>query len=146
MPTNPKYLQEFRCFRNLPEAQLKLLAQITDAVCYPPDYVLFEEGQPGKRLFFLVKGDMDILHNIGRDGEVLVDTVSGEKVVGCSSLIQPYTYTATERGLTEVEVLEVDALALRQLMEKDCHLGMLIQQHIMRVLMKRILELRLAAA
>jgi hypothetical protein len=38
--------------------------------------VLFEEGQPGERLFFLVKGDIDIFHHVGRDGEVLVDTVS----------------------------------------------------------------------
>ncbi len=146
MPTDPKYLQEVSCFRNLSEKQLNLIAQITDAVCYPPGQVLFAEGQPGERFFFLVKGDIDILHNIGREGEVLVDTVSGEEVIGCSALIEPYTYTATERSLTEVEVLEVDAIALRQLMEEDCRLGFLIQQHIMRVLMKRLLELRLAAA
>jgi len=146
MPTDPKYLQEVSCFRNLSEKQLNLIAQITDAVCYPPGQVLFAEGQPGERFFFLVKGDIDILHNIGREGEVLVDTVSGEEVIGCSALIEPYTYTATERSLTEVEVLEVDAIALRQLMEEDRRLGFLIQQHIMRVLMKRLLELRLAAA
>ena len=146
MPTDPNYLRDFSCFRDLSEEQLKVIAQFTDAVCYPPDWVLFQEGKPGERLFFLVKGDVEVLYDIGEIGQIHVDMISGEEVVGCAALVEPYTYTATERSLTEVEVLEVDAVALRQLMEKDCHLGLSIQQHIIRVLMERILDLRLAAA
>jgi CRP/FNR family cyclic AMP-dependent transcriptional regulator len=146
MPTDPNYLQDFSCFRDLSEEQLKTIAQFTDAVCYPPGHVLFQEGKPGERLFFLVKGDVEVLYHIGEVGQIHVDTVSGEEVIGCAALVEPYTYTATERSLTEVEVLEVDAIALRQLMEKDCNLGLSIQQHIIRVLMERILDLRLAAA
>ena len=146
MPTDPNYLRDFSCFRDLSEEQLKVIAQFTDAVCYPPDRVLFQEGKPGKRLFFLVKGDVEVLYEIGELGQVHVDTVSGEEVVGCAALIAPYTYNATERSLTEVEVLEIDAVALRQLMEKDCRLGLSLQQHIIRVLMERVLDLRLAAA
>jgi CRP-like cAMP-binding protein len=145
MPTDPKYLQDFPCFRDLSEEQLKAIAQITDAICYLPGQALFEEGQPGKRLFFLVKGDVEVFYNIGEAGRVHVDTVSGEEVVGCSALVEPYTYTATERSLTEVEVLEVDAVALRELMQKDCRLGYSLQRYIIRVLMERILDLRLAA-
>jgi CRP-like cAMP-binding protein len=146
MPTDPNYLRDFSCFRDLSEEQLKTIAQFTDAVCYPPGHVLFQEGKPGERLFFLVKGDVEVLYHIGEVGQIHVDTVSGEEVIGCAALVEPYTYTATERSLTEVEVLEVDAIALRQLMEKDCNLGLSIQQHIIRVLMERILDLRLAAA
>jgi len=146
MPTNPNYFRDFSCFRDLSEEQLEIIAQFTDAVCYPPGYTLFEEGKPGKHLYFLVKGDVEVLYDIGEAGQVHVDTISGEEVVGCAALIAPYTYTATERSLTEVEVLEVDVVALRQLMEKDCHLGFSLQQHIIRVLMGRILDLRLAAA
>jgi CRP-like cAMP-binding protein len=146
MPTDPNYLRDFSCFRDLSEEQLKVIAQFTDAVCYPPDRVLFQEGKPGKRLFFLVKGDVEVLYEIGEAGQAHVDTLSGEEVVGCAALIAPYTYNATERSLTEVEVLEVDAVALRQLMEKDYRLGFSLQKHIIRVLMERILDLRLAAA
>jgi CRP-like cAMP-binding protein len=146
MPTDPNYLRDFSCFRDLSEEQLEVIAQFTDAVCYPPGYTLFEEGKPGERLFFLVKGDVEVLYDIGEAGQVHVDTISGEEVVGCAALIAPYTYNATERSLTEVEVLEVDVVALRQLMEKDCHLGFSLQQHIIRVLMERILDLRLATS
>ena len=69
--------------------------------------------------------------------------VSGEEVVGCSALVDPYMYTATERSLSEVEVLEIDAVSLRELMQRDCCFGLSLQQHILRVMMDRILHLRL---
>ena len=146
MPTDAKYLREFSCFHKLTEDQAKALAQITNAVCYPAGYILFEEGKPGERLFFLVKGEVEILYQIGETGPVKVDTVTGEEIVGCSALVAPYVYTATERCLSEVEVLEVDAVELRDLMQKDCRLGLSLQQHIISVLMERILDLRLEAA
>ena len=146
MPTDAKYLQGFSCFRKLTEQQVQALAEITNAVCYPAGYVLFEEGKPGKRLFFLVKGSVEVMYQIGETGQVKVDTVSGEEVVGCSALVEPNVYTATERCLTEVEVLEVDAVALRALMHNDFQMGLSIQEHIIGVLMDRILDLRLSAA
>ena len=58
MPTDPKYLQNFSCFESLSRDQLQAVAEITNAVCYPSGYVLFEEGNPGDRLFFLMKGSV----------------------------------------------------------------------------------------
>jgi len=145
MPTDPEYLRDFPCFRDLSDDQVNFLAEITNAVCYPPGYTLFEEGKPGEHLFFLVKGDVEVLYNIGEGGQVRVDKVSGEEVVGCSALVEPYTYSATERSLTEVEVLETDARELRELMQNDCHLGFSIQQQIIRILMDRVLDLRLGS-
>jgi CRP/FNR family transcriptional regulator, cyclic AMP receptor protein len=144
MPTDPKYLQEFSCFRNLTEKQVEAIAEITNAVCYSAGYTLFEEDKPGDRLFFLVKGRVEVFYNIGEFGPTRVDQVSGEEVVGCSALVKPYVYSATERTVSEVEVLEVDVNALRELMQKDHDLAYTIHQHILGVLMKRILDLRLA--
>lgn len=146
MPTDPEYLRNFSCFRDLSESQVSALAQITDSICYPAGYVLFEEGQPGKRLFFLVKGDVEVFYKIGEEGGVRVDSVSGEEMVGCAALVDPYVYTATERSRTDVEVLEMDAVALRKLMQQNCLLGFTLQQYMIRVLMERILDLRLSAA
>ena len=143
MPTDPIILRDFSCFRDLTEDQLKAIAEIADAVCYPAGYVLFEEGSPGERLFFLVKGDVEVLFNIGEAGQAQVDTVSGEEIAGCSALAEPYVYTATERSLTEIEVLEIDEGALRNLMREDCSLGFAIQQQVMRILLDRIMNLRL---
>lgn len=144
MPTEPSYLREFKCFKDLSDEYLARIAPLTDAVCYLPNQVLMEEGQPGDRILYLLEGDVEVFYALGEAGKVLVDTVSGEEVVGCSALVPPYTYTATERSLTEVVVLEIDAIGLRALMEEDCQLGYLLQKHIIEVLMGRILNLRLA--
>ena len=143
MPTDTKFLRTFSCFRDLSDDQLEAIAKFSDAICYMPDHILFREGEPGKNIYFLVKGKVEVLYNISEDGEARVDTITGEEIAGCSVLIEPYTYTATERSLTEIEVLVVEASALRELMQKDCRFGMLMQQRIIKVLMDRILNLRL---
>jgi CRP/FNR family transcriptional regulator len=143
MPTDPKYLKMYSCFENLTEEQLGTIAEFTDVVCYLPGQILFEEGLPGECVFFLREGEVEVIFNIEESGQVQVDTVSGQEVVGCSALIEPYIYTATERSLTQVEVLEVNANALRELMHSDCQLGLTLQSQIIKILMERILTLRL---
>lgn len=145
MPTETKYLKSFACFKDLSDEQLNDLAEITDAVCYPPGHILFEEGQPAERLFFIDSGDIEVSYNIGESGPVCVDVVSGQEVVGCAGFIEPYTYTATERSLTQVEILEIDISRLRELMQADCQLGLTLQKYMLKVLMERILDLRLKA-
>lgn len=144
MPTDPKYLRDFACFQNLTEDQMAAVARLATAVCYPPHHILFREGEPGERLFFMLKGEVEVLYQIGAADQERVDIVAGEEIVGCSALIKPYVYTATERSLTEIEVLEINAGELRQLMEEDYALGYTIQQQALSFLMDRIIDLRLA--
>jgi len=143
MSTNPNLVRNISCFRDLSKDQIKNIAQIANAVCYPPNQVLFREGEPGQNLYFLVKGKIEVLYNIGEAGQVHVDTVSAEEVFECSALIEPYTYTATMRTTSETEVLVVDAIALRELMQKDCRLGFILQQQIIKLLIKRVINFRL---
>lgn len=143
MPTDPIFLRDISCFHDFPDEKLIQVAQIANAVCYLPGYTLFKEGDPGKYIFFIVKGEVEVCYNIGEAGQVRVDTISGEEIAGCSALIEPYRYTATERSLTEIEVLEIDSIALREIMQQDCQLGMKIQYNIIKVLQNRILDLRL---
>ena len=143
MPTDVAYLKNFNCFRDLTNEQINMIAEISSAVCYPKNYVIFEEGEVGDRLYLLLKGEVEVSYKIGEDGLVKVVTVAGEEIVGCSALVEPYTYTATERSLTEIEVLEVKLDPLRALMKKDCALGFKIQQHVIEILIERIIDLRL---
>ncbi|MDO9085150.1 MAG: cyclic nucleotide-binding domain-containing protein [Anaerolineaceae bacterium] len=143
MATYPKYFREFSCFDDLTDEQIDTIAEFSDAVCYPANKILFKEGEVGKKLYFLRKGELEVLFNIGEEGQVRVDTLFGEEIAGCSALVEPYTYSATEKTLTEVEVLEVDNQALRELIHKDCQLGLLIQHQLIKKLMKRILDFRI---
>ena len=145
MPTDPAYLQKFSCFRHLSEDQLRVVAQLANAVCFLPGYVLSEEGKLAKYLYLLTSGKVEVLYSIGEGGPTRVDIISGEEVVGCSALMPPFTYSASARCLTEVEALELEIEALRKLMQEDCPLGFSIQQHIMNILLDRIVNFRLGA-
>ncbi len=146
MSTDPKWLKGYKCFETLSDEQLNNIAQLTQAICYPAGQVLCEEDEPGRNVFFLVKGEVEVLYNIGEEDKARVDSLSNEEIFGCSALAEPYTYSATVRCLKEVEVLVLDAVSLRDLMEKDCCLGLKIQQYIISSLTGHIIDLRLGMA
>ena len=143
MTTDPNLVRNISCFRDLSKEQLKNIAQIANAVCYPPNRVLFREGEPGQNLYFMVKGKIEVLYNIGEAEQVYVDTISDKEFFGCSTLLEPCTYAATMRSLSEIEVIAVDASALRKLMQKDCRLGFILQQQIIKLLIRRVMDFRL---
>ena len=145
MGIEPSYLQKFTCFLELSEEKRKAIAQLATAECFYPGHILFEEGKPGEYLYALRKGKVEILYNIGEEPSTRVDLISPEDMIGCCTLVSPYVYTSTARSLTQIEVLEIDAGALRKLMREDCSLGFAIQQQVMKILLDRIINFRLGS-
>jgi len=143
MPTDPMWLKDRPCFEKISNEQLRSIAQITQVVCYSKGHVLCKENESGEKVFFMVKGDVEVLYNIGEADQVSVDSLHNEEVFGCSALVEPYTYTETVRCLTQVEMLAIDAVELRALMERDCDLGVKLQKHIISRLMAQMVNLRL---
>jgi CRP/FNR family transcriptional regulator len=141
MATEAKMIHKFECFHQLTEAQVEAIAEISNSICYTKGHVLFNEGDKGDLLYLLIEGDIEVLYETP-EGMDRVDTVSSEEVIGYSAMVPPYVYTATERALTDVEVLEIKISELRELIEKDPQMGIKIQEHIMKILNDRILELR----
>jgi len=143
MPVDAKYLRKFRCFENLSDEQRAAVAELADAECFYPQYTLFEENAPGEYLYLLMDGEVEVLYSIGEGGPVRVDKMGAGEIVGCSTMVSPYKHTSTTRTLTKIDVLIIDAQALRELMNEDCPLGFSIQQHIMRLLLDQIISFRL---
>ncbi|MBE9478559.1 MAG: cyclic nucleotide-binding domain-containing protein [Chloroflexi bacterium] len=145
MPTDPDRLTRYACFRALTEDQRQAVAQLVREECFYPGHTLFQEGKPGTQLYMLAAGEVEVLYKIGEGDPTRVDTVGEGEILGCSSLIDPYTYSSTARCLSEIETLVLDAETLRKLMEEDCQIGYSIQKHIIQMLLDRIIDLRLGA-
>lgn len=143
MVADPESMSAYRCFQDLSEEQRREVAQLAEDECLYPGQTLFREGDPSEAIFLLRSGNVEILYNIGEEGPAKVDTVSGEQILGCSALVEPYTYTSTARSLSEIETMIIDAAALRKLMVEDQSLGYTIQKQIIRMLLDRIIDLRL---
>ena len=138
-------LKQYPLFSDLNETQLTKVARVCEAECFYPDRTLFEEGQPGSKIFLLVKGEVELLFAIGEEGPTRVGLGTAGEIIGCPGLVPPYTNTATARSLTEVEVLAIDTAGMRELFEQDCPLVVSIQQHIIQSLLDCITGLRLGA-
>jgi len=142
MGTDLKMIRNLMCFRDLSDKQVSAIAEISNSICYPAGYVLFKEGDPGNILYLLVDSEVEVYYKNAETGAHRVDTVSSEEVVGCAAMVPPYTYTATEKCLSDVEVLEINTEELRGLIQKDPQLGLRLQEYIIRTLNDRVLELR----
>ena len=142
MGANPLKIKNFKCFRRLSDEQVDAIAEISNSICYPAGYVLFKEGDIGNILYLLIDGEVEVLYEHLETGAHRVDTVSSEEVVGCAAIVPPYTYKAPEKCLPDVEVLEIKIDELRNLIQKDPQLGLLIQEYIIKTLNERILLLR----
>ena len=142
MATDPKLIRKFECFRQLTDEQVEEIAEISNSICYPAGHVLVEEGERGEILYLLIEGDIDVFYRNPETDLEKVDTVSSEEVIGCSAIVPPYVYSATEKTLSEVEVLEIKTEALRNIIQEDPDLGLKIQEHIIKILSDRIIDLR----
>ncbi len=145
MPTDPIRLQQYPCFRELTEEHREAIAQLASEECYYSGHTLSEEGKPGTHLYLLAAGEVEVLYSIGEEEPTRVDRAHTGDIIGCSTLVEPYTYTSTTRSLTEIEVLVIDAEALRKLMNEDCPLGISIQKEIISMLIDQVIDLRLGA-
>jgi CRP-like cAMP-binding protein len=143
MSADPARLKQYECFKDLTDEQRQAVAQFTVVEHFQPGYTLFEEGKEATHLFLLSIGEIEVLYSIGEEGPSRVDKVQSGGIIGCSALIEPYTYTSTTRSLSEVEVMVMDATTLRELMFEDCELGFSIQKDLIRMLLDRIIDLRL---
>ena len=145
MTTQVEYIRQLTCFKDLSIDDQNAIAKISDAVCYPPGYLLFREGEKAQKIYLIVKGQAEATFNIGEEGEVRVETISDNQIAGCSALPLPHHYSATEHSLTDIEVLEIDIEALQKLIGENCQLGLRLYESIIKFLTRRILELRLAS-
>lgn len=144
MTTEVTVLKRYPLFSDLNESQLRAVAQLCESECFYPNHTLFEEGQRGTRIFLLIEGEVELLLTIGEAELTRVGLSKAGEVIGCPTLIPPFTQTATARSVTPVEVLAIDADGLRELFEQDCALAVSIQQHLIQTLLDCLMDLRLA--
>jgi CRP-like cAMP-binding protein len=143
MKSKFKLCHEYPLFSELSVEQVNAVSEICREECFYPDYILFEEGQPATKMYVLVEGDVEIFFALSESGMVKVDRVGHGEIFGCSALVPPYTHTSTARAQTRIEVLEIDAAAMRELFEDDPQMAVSIQQQVIQCLSERIVDLRL---
>jgi CRP-like cAMP-binding protein len=134
---------EYPLFSELSAEQMRAVIELCREECFYPGRTLFEDGEPATKMYVLVEGEIEVFFAIGDAGMVKVDRLCPGEIFGCSALVPPYIHTSSARPSTQIEVLEIDAAALRELFMVDPRLAVSIQKQVIQCLLARIIDLRL---
>jgi len=82
---------------------LGLLGKDADVVTLAPGEVLFEKGEPGRFIYVVKSGDLQII-----DGNYVYETVSAGGILGEMALVDAGPRSATARAIKQSVVIPID--------------------------------------
>lgn len=124
-------LKSVDIFEQATVEQLARIAGLTQEVYYQPGETIYEQGQPGDALYFLVSGRVVL----EKDGSPVFEIKERETFGTLAALdLQPHLYTAKASG--PVHVLKLNARDFHDLLSLDIELV----QATLRVLCRLIRE------
>jgi serine phosphatase RsbU (regulator of sigma subunit) len=113
-------LKRIPLFGSLPSEEIESLSSILETKEIPEGTFVFYEGEPGRRFFIVLKGEVDIIKAQGTEDERLLATRPAGSIIGEMSLFNTDgSHTATVRARSPLVLLEMthsdlDALLQRQ--------------------------------
>ena len=141
---SPEVLRRYPFFSFMNHEQLREVAMITDEEKYEKGQILFNIDEQADDCYLLLEGAVD-LHYIVVDEhepqlrkEFVVGTINPGEVLGISSVIEPYVYTATAIAINESRLLKIDAVALRELCAANPELDYGLQRMVAKATMERL--------
>lgn len=121
-------------FQGVEPAAAEALAQSLEAVDFPRSQVIFNEGEPGDRLYIIQSGKVKIGRKSPDGRENLLAIMGASDMFGELSIFDPGPRTSTATTVTEVRALTMDRPALREWISKRPE----IAEQLLRVLARRL--------
>jgi CRP/FNR family transcriptional regulator, cyclic AMP receptor protein len=151
---SPELLRRYPFFGLLTDAQLKAIAMIAQETTFADGTEIFKEDARADNLYLLMQGSVDLYYTVDTEGvldftkEFLVGEINPGDVFGVSALIEPYKYTATAKADQNIRVINIDAIALRNLLEQDPKMSCVIMHQVAKAYAERLqlTRIQLAAA
>jgi CRP-like cAMP-binding protein len=149
---SPELLRRFPFFGQLTDAELKTIAMISEEHDVKAGTVILEECGNADTLYFLITGSVDLSYRSEEEyypkthKEFHVGEINPGEPFGVSALIEPYRLNATAKAAKDCRLIAIDAVALRPLMEENCHLGYIILNQISKATMERLAYTRIQLA
>lgn len=135
-------------FKTFDDRERRAIAALAHDVTIPAGTILFRENDPATHLFYLLEGAVDLYLPVsGTDrSHISAGEIAPGEPFGVSALLDPYVYKTYARASVDSRMLKVDALALRELIDQDCRLGMKLLRELARAAFERVEIMRLHIA
>ena len=128
-----EYLNNDSLFAELHREDYFKVAQQFRQADFRRNQVIFQEGEPGDKIYFLVKGEACVLKKMG-GGERKLKLLQPGECFGEMALISQDKRSATVKAITDAQCLVMTSADFFQLIDEDKQFG----RRMMRILSSRL--------
>lgn len=107
---------------------------------------IYEKGEQATHLMLILDGQVDIALTLGSGEKAVVGTLVEGDLMALSALIPPYHLSATGVAKSDGKLVQIEAKALRELLEDNPGLGYRLMQGVAKGLMTRLQDTRVELA
>ena len=121
-PAEPEYrsaIDSVDIFEPLSDAEREVIAKSVVRHVYAPGEMIFRKGDPGDSMFIINRGRVEVRIPGSNGGLQRVAVLERGNFFGEMALLTGEPRTADIHALTEVEILEIEKTAVRQLLSKN---------------------------
>ncbi len=137
-----KDLKRNKLFKNLSEEILREIAPYINLREFKKGRVIFFEGDPGRHLYLVKKGKLEVYKKNNKGEEILLASFGTGDFLGEMALIEESTRSATCRAVEDSELLLFSHRAFQDLMEERPKAAAKLILEIARVLSKRLRNIK----
>jgi CRP/FNR family transcriptional regulator, cyclic AMP receptor protein len=143
MDTMADLIADHPFFRGMDQSYVSFLAGCATNVRYARGEYLFREGEEADRFFLVRHGLVSLVTLIPGRGDVPIQTVKEQDVIGWSWLFPPYRWQFTARCEELTRAVSFDGVCLRNKCDEDHDLGYDLMQRFASIIAQRLQATRL---
>ena len=134
MTVEGNYISQVPLFEGLDEAQQNSLRSKMGQTTLSRGEVLFEEGEPGNRLYIITEGKVKLGHTSMDGRENLLAVLGPGEIIGELTLFDPGPRSTTATAVSPVTLLHLDHADLNAILDTNPTMG----KHMLRALARRL--------
>jgi CRP-like cAMP-binding protein len=128
----------FSIFEGLDESQIGQLTPYLVECQFPPDYIVFEQGQPAENLFILLSGEVNIYYKPYDGPTLTVAHIEPGGVFGWSAALHRDCYTSAAVTMRESLAYRIRGINLQAIRERYPETGQLLLERLAGVIAERL--------
>ncbi len=135
----------FKLFDGLSRKELESILAIAQEITYSPDEVILQESSLGSNVYVLLEGRVGVdlsspdLHRDGREKKELAILRKGD-VFGEIAFLAGKRRSAGVSAIDEVQVLRMEDSKLRDLFDRNNHIGYLVMRNLAAIVAQRLVD------
>ncbi len=119
-------LKGLQFFRGLNDEQLEIVAEHVEGHVFDPGDVVFEEGDSGDSVYFIIDGELDVTMQSDWEEEVKLASLGSGHSCGEISIIDELPRSASVTAVTQSSVLSLNKKGFEQIIEEHPIIGVIL--------------------